>query len=165
MQFCWNAVTTNPPHHHPQINVVCSWSKDLMVRIQHWFGGVGAVTQEEGIRYIHHAKKGSIFWKCLCTFVSHCRFMKNKKSSQKWKPNRYKIKTGLTPINSNFIAPKSLPFYTRHVTNFIRKLHQGLCEKGTCELALREMLSFFLQHLRPLLLVTMQWNCLLMIQV
>ena len=32
-----------------------------MVRIQHWFGRVGAVTQEEGIRYIHHAKKGSIF--------------------------------------------------------------------------------------------------------
>ena len=76
---------------------------------------MGAVTQEEGIRYIHYAKKGSIFWKYLCTFVSHFRFIKSKKSSQKWKPKSLQIKTGLTPINRNLISPKSLPFYTRHV--------------------------------------------------
>ena len=105
-----------------------------MVRIQHWFGGVGGVTQWEGRdRYVH-----------VWTFVHHCIFAKNKKSSPKTQtPNRNKIKSGLTPINGNLIAPKSLLFYTRHVTNFILKSHQELCEKGTCELALREMLSFF----------------------
>ena len=32
-----------------------------MVRIQHWFGGVGAVTQEEGIDTSTTRKKGRFF--------------------------------------------------------------------------------------------------------